>query len=113
MKQEVADYVARYLTCQRVKIEHQQPAGLLQPLDIPEWKWDSVFVDSVVGLPLPQRKNNVIWVIVDRLTKATHFIAMRNTWTVDHLARAYLEEIVRLHGVPTSIVLDQDTRFQS
>jgi len=52
MKQEVADYVAKCLTCQRVKIEHQRPAGLLQPLDVPEWKWDSVCMDFVMGLPL-------------------------------------------------------------
>ena len=70
-------------------------------------------MDFVMGLPLTQRKNNVIWVIVDRLTKTTHFIAMRNTWTLDQLARAYLEEIVRLHRVPSSIVSDRDTKFQS
>jgi len=60
MKQEVIDYVAKYLTCQRMKVEHQRPAGLLQPLEVPEWKWDSVAMDFVVGLPLTQRKNNVI-----------------------------------------------------
>ena len=88
MKQEVADYMAKCLTCQRVKIEHQRPVGLLQPIDVPEWKWDSVSIDYVVGLPLAQRKNNEIWVIVDTLTKIAHFIAMRNTWTLDQLARA-------------------------
>jgi len=70
-------------------------------------------MDFIMSLPLTQRKNNAIWVIVDRLTKAAHFIAMRNTWTLDQLARAYLEEIVWLHEVPSSIVSDQDTRFQS
>ena len=113
MKQGVADYVVKCLTCQRVKIEHQRLMGLLQPLEVHEWKWDSVSIDFVVGLPLTQRKNNAIWVIVDRLTKTAHFIAMRNTWTLDQLARAYLEEIVRLHGVPSSILSDRDTRFQS
>jgi len=106
MKQKVAEYVAKCLTSQRVKIEHQQPAGLLQLLDIPAWKWDSVSMDFVVRLPLTQKKNNAIWVIVDRFTKMTHFIAMRNTWTLDQLAQAYLEEIVKLHGVPSSIVSD-------
>jgi len=70
-------------------------------------------MDFVVGLPPTQKKNNAIWVIVDRLMKMAHFIAMRNTWTLDQLARAYLEEIIRLHGVPSSIVSDRDTRFQS
>ena len=71
--------MAKFLTRQRVKIEHQRPAGLLQLLDVPEWKWNSISIDFVVGLPLTQRKNNAIWVIVDRLTKKAHFIAMRNT----------------------------------
>ena len=55
----------------------------------------------------------MIWVIVDRLTKSAHFVAMRNIWTSDQLARAYLEQIVWLYGVPSSIVSDRDTRFQS
>ena len=79
MKQEVADYVAKYLTCQRVKIEHQRPTGLLQLLDVPQWKWDSVSMDFVIGSAFTQRKYNAIWVIVDRLTKSTHFIAMKHT----------------------------------
>jgi len=69
-------------------------------------------MDFVMGLPLTQRKHNAIWVIVDRLTKSAHFIAMRNMWTLDQLARAYLKEIVRLYGVPSSIMSDRDTRFQ-
>jgi len=111
MKQELADYVGKYLTCQHVKEEHQRHAGLLQSLEIPEWKWDSVSVNFVVGLPPTQGKNNVIWVIVDRLTKTAHFIAMRNTGTLDQLARVYLEEIVRSHGVPSSIVSDSDIKI--
>ena len=70
-------------------------------------------MDFVVGLPLTQLKNNAIWVIVDRLIKTVHSMAIRNTWTLDQLARAYLEEIVQLHRVPSSIVSDRDTRFQS
>ena len=72
------------------------------------WKWDSMSMDFVAGLPITQRKNNALWVIANRLTKTAHFIAMRNTWTSDQLARVYLEVIVQPHGV-----LDQDTRFQS
>ena len=113
MKQEVTDYVVKCLTCQRVKVEHQRHVGLLQPLEIPEWKWDLVSIDFVVGLPPTQRKNNMIWVIVDQLTKTAHFIAMKNTWTLDQLIRVYLEEIVRLHRVPSSIVSYWDTKFQS
>ena len=94
-------------------MEHQRPTGLLQPLEVPEWKWDFVTMDFVIGLPPTQKKNTTIWVIMDRLTKTAHFIAMRNTWTLEQLARAYLEEIVRLYGVPSSIMSDRDTRFQS
>ena len=86
--------------------EHQRPTKPLQPLDIPKWKWDLVSMDFVVGLPPTQRKNNAIWVIVDILTKMTHFITMRNTGTLDHLACACLEDIVRLHGVPSSTLFD-------
>ena len=73
-------------------------------------------MDFVVRLPLTHRKNNAIWVIVNRLvnrlTKAAHFIAIKNTWTLNQLAHAYLEEIVRLYRVPNSIVF-RDTRFLS
>jgi len=67
---------------------------------------DSVSIDFVVGLPMTQRKNNAIWVVMDGLTKMAHFISMQNTWTLDQLVRAYLKEIVRLHGLPSSIVFD-------
>jgi len=51
MKKEVAQYVAKCLVCQKVKIEHQKPTGMLQSIDIPEWKWDSIAIDFLVGLP--------------------------------------------------------------
>jgi len=70
-------------------------------------------MDFMVSSPVTQRNNNVIWVIVDRLTKMAYFIAIRNTWTLDQLTRAYLEEIIKLHGVLSSIVSDQDIRFRS
>ena len=77
MKREVADYVVRCATFQLVKVEHQRPGGTLQPLDIPEWKWEHISMDFVTGLPCTMRKNNTVWVIVDRLTKSTHFFTIR------------------------------------
>ncbi|WVZ63831.1 LOW QUALITY PROTEIN: hypothetical protein U9M48_013429 [Paspalum notatum var. saurae] len=74
MKRAVAEYVAVCDTCQRVKAEHQRPAGLLQPLKIPEWKWEEISMDFIVGLPRTQKGYNSIWVVVDRLTKVAHFI---------------------------------------
>ena len=75
MKLEVAEYVSKCLTCQQVKAEHQRPVGLLQPLPIPQWKWEHISIDFVVGLPRFQQNRDAICVIVDRLTILAHFIA--------------------------------------
>nr|XP_012466266.1 unnamed protein product [Gossypium raimondii] len=99
--------------CHQVKVEHQVPSGLLQPIMIPEWKWDRVTMDFVSGLPLTPSKKYAIWVIVDRLTKLAHFIPIRIDFPLDKLAELYVSQIVKLHGVPISIVLDRDPRFTS
>ena len=113
MKKDIGDYVANCLVCQQVKVEHQRPSGLLQPLSIPEWKWEDISMDFIVGLPRVQRGYNAIWVIVDRLTKLAHFIPVKDSTTSDQLAQIYIREIVRLHGVPKTIVSDRDSRFVS
>ncbi|WJX94652.1 hypothetical protein P8452_76049 [Trifolium repens] len=113
MKKDVAEYVASCLTCQKAKIEHQKPAGMLQSLDIPEWKWDSISMDFITGLPKTRRKHDSIWVIVDRLTKSAHFLPVRTTDTAAKLTDIYIAEIVRLHGIPSSIVSDRDSKFTS
>ncbi|GAU43227.1 hypothetical protein TSUD_241170 [Trifolium subterraneum] len=95
------------------KIEHQKPSGLLQPLFIPEWKWDSIAMDFVGGLPKTAKGNEVIWVVVDRLTKSAHFIAIKIGTLVPKLAEIYVEQIIRLHGIPSSIVSDRDPKFTS
>ncbi|KAL0434501.1 UNVERIFIED_CONTAM: Transposon Tf2-12 polyprotein [Sesamum latifolium] len=97
----------------QVKAEHQAPAGKLRPLSIPEWKWEKITMDFVVGLPRTLRKHDAIWVIVDRLTKSAHFLPIRQGDSLDKLAELYVAEIVRLHGVPVSIVSDRDPRFTS
>ncbi|KAL2252726.1 UNVERIFIED_CONTAM: Transposon Tf2-11 polyprotein [Sesamum indicum] len=74
MKKDVAEFVAKCMTCQQVKAEHQAPAGKLRPLSIPEWKWEKITMDFVVGLPRTFRKHDAIWVIMDRLTKSAHFL---------------------------------------
>ncbi|KAK8701276.1 hypothetical protein V6N13_019666 [Hibiscus sabdariffa] len=113
MKKDISDYVAKCLTCQQVKAEHQHPSGLLQPIKIPEWKWERITMDFVVGLPLTPSKKDSVWVIVDRLTKSAHFIPVRKNYTVDKLAKLYISEIVRLHGVPISIIYDRDPKLTS
>jgi hypothetical protein len=105
--------VARCDTCQRTKAEHQKPAGLLQPLPVPEWKWEEIGMDFVTGLPRTQKGNDSIWVIIDRLTKVTHFVPVKTTFGGAALARIYLKEIVRLHGIPRKIVSEGRSSPQS
>jgi len=113
MKKEVAEYVHKCMTYQKVKVEHQRPMGELRPLEIPTWKWDSISMDFVMGLPLSTSKRNAIWVIVDWLTKSAHFPPIKDTRGVVKLAQLYVKEIVRLHGIPLDIVSDRDQRFQA
>ncbi|WMV08301.1 hypothetical protein MTR67_001686 [Solanum verrucosum] len=108
MKREIAEFISKCLVCQQVKAEHQVPVGLLQPLSMPEWKWNRITMDFVSGLPRTQRNHDAIWVIVDRLTKSAHFLAIRMDYTLERLAELYINENVRLHGIPMSIVSDQD-----
>jgi hypothetical protein len=79
MKVDIAKYVAECDTCHRVKASHLKSADILQPLTIPLWKWDDISMDFIVGLPLTAKKKDSIWVIVDRLTKTAHFIAVHTT----------------------------------
>ncbi|KAG8489151.1 hypothetical protein CXB51_017187 [Gossypium anomalum] len=97
----------------QVKAEHQVPSGLLQPVLVPEWKWDRVTIDFVTGLPFTPRKKDAVWVVIDKLTKSAHFIPVRMDFSLDKLAELYISEIVRLHGVPLSIISDRDPRFTS
>ncbi|KAL0539863.1 hypothetical protein IC582_024084 [Cucumis melo] len=113
MKREVAEFVSRCLVCQQVKAPRQKPTGLLQPLSIPEWKWENVSMDFITGLPRTLRGFTMIWVVVDRLTKSAHFVPGKSTYTASKWAQLYMSEIVRLHGVPVSIVSDRDARFTS
>ena len=112
LKRDVAKWVAGCPTCQLVKAENQVPSGLLQSLPIPEWKWDMITMDFVTGLPMREGKD-AIWVIVDRLTKSAHFLAINKSDNAAVLAKLYMEQIVRLHGVPVSIVSDRDSKFYS
>jgi len=113
MKREVAQFVERCLTCQRIKAEHQKPAGMLRPLTIPEWKWEHIAMDFVTSLPKTVTGLDAVWVVVDRLTKSAHFLPIKTTYDMSRLAKEYVSEIVRLHGVLVSIISDCDPRFTS
>ena len=103
MKREIAKYVSECHTCQRVKAEHQSPAGPLQPLEIPEWKWEEIGMDFITGLPMTKKNKDMIWVIVDRLTKSAHFLAVNQKDTAEKPVNLYVKEIVSKHGVPKKI----------
>jgi hypothetical protein len=113
MKRDITEYISLCDTCQRVKAEHQWPAGLLQPLRIPEWKWDEIGMDFIVGLPRTQVGYDSIWVIVDCLIKVAHFIPVKTTYSSAKLAELYMSRIVCLHGVPKKIVSDRGSQFTS
>jgi hypothetical protein len=99
LKRDVATHVALCDVCQRVKVEHQRLAGLLQPLKVPEWKWEEISMDFIVGLPRTRDGYDSIWVIVDRLTKVAHFIPVKTTYLRAQLAKLYMSRIVCLHDV--------------
>ncbi|XP_022847498.1 uncharacterized protein LOC111370016 [Olea europaea var. sylvestris] len=113
MKREISLFVEKCIICQQVKAKHQKPSGPLNPLEIPEWKWEKIAMDFVVGFLKSMEGHDAIWVIVDRLTKFAHFLPIRMNCSMDQFAQLYVKEIVRLHGIPTSIVSDRDPRFTS
>jgi hypothetical protein len=111
MKREIAKYVSECDTCRRIKADHLRPAGNLQPLSIPEWKWENICMDFIVSLPHTSCGYNSIWIIVDRLTKSAHFIPVATTYRVGQYAKLYISHIVRYHGLPKSIISDRGSIF--
>jgi hypothetical protein len=106
MKEDIVNYVARCLECQQVKAEHRHPIGLLQPHAILESKWEVISMNFIVGLPLMARRHDSIFIVVDTLTKSAHFIPVRMMYQAPNIARFFISEIVRLHGVPKRIIYD-------
>jgi hypothetical protein len=103
--------VARCLECQQVKVEHRHPTGLLQPHTILESKWEVISMEFIVGLPLMTRRHYSIFVVVDPLTKSVHFIPVCMTYHTPHIARVFISEIVRLHGMPKMIISNRGSMF--
>jgi hypothetical protein len=113
MKRDIAFFIARCDVCQRLKVEHQHPAGLLQPLQVSVWKWEEVGMDFITRLPRSKRGHDSIWVTVDRLTKVAHFIPVKTTYNGRDLEDLYISRIVSLHGVPKTIVSNRGPQFTS
>jgi hypothetical protein len=109
MKREAAPYVSECDTCWKVKADYMKSEGLLQPLSIPEWKWDDISMDFIVGLPLTARKFDSIWVIVDRLSKSAHFIPVHANYNVQKYAGIYISHVLCLHRVPKMIISDRSS----
>nr|GEY63888.1 putative reverse transcriptase domain-containing protein [Tanacetum cinerariifolium] len=112
-KRDIAIYVSKCLTHEKVKAEHQRPLGLLQQPEIPERNWYKITMDLITKLHRSRSGHDAIWVIVDRLTKSAHFLAIREDFCTEKLARSYIDVIVARHGVPMSIILDRDGLFTS
>lgn len=112
IKKQVEDWVRQCQLCQQAKHENTLPAGLLQPLPIPTRPWSHITMDFIDGLPKSDGFE-VILVVVDRLTKYAHFIPLRHPYTAFQVATAFLDSVVKLHGVPASIVSDRDRVFTS
>jgi hypothetical protein len=113
MKREIVKYVSECGTCRRVKADHLRPAGNLQPLSIPEWKWENICMDFIMGLPRTLHGYNSIWVIVDRLTKLAHFIPISTTYRIRQYSELYMSHIVRYHGIPKTIISDRGSIFMA
>ncbi len=112
-QKHVRDYVRTCDSCQRVKATNDKPAGLMVPLEVPQGRWTSISMDWITALPLTNNGHDAILVFVDRFTKRAHFHPCKTTDTAVDTANAFLENVVRLHGIPLSIVSDRDPRFVS
>ncbi|GAU37038.1 hypothetical protein TSUD_207440 [Trifolium subterraneum] len=112
MQKRVRDFVQACDICQRQKHANTSPGGLLQPLPIPNAIWDELSMDFITGLPKSKGFEAVL-VVVDRLSKYSHFILLKHPYTAKSVAELFVKEVVRLHGIPSSIISDRDPLFVS
>ena len=111
LKRDVAKFVARCFDCQGVKAECKHPRGMLQPIMIPEWKWEVISMDFITGLLKMVTRHHSIMVVVDTFKKDAHFIPMKSTFSTSNVAQVFIKGIMRLHGILKNIVVDIDVNF--
>ena len=111
MKRDIADFVSKCPNCQQVKVKYHKPGGMTQEIDIPTWKWDVINMDFITGLPRTHRQHDSVWEIVDMMTKCSRFLEVKTTYSAEDYAKTYLTEILRLHGVPLSIISDRSPQI--
>lgn len=112
MKQQIEDWIRQCQICQQAKHERTHPGGLLQPLPVPTRPWKDITMDFIDGLPKSEGFE-VIRVVVDHLIKYAHFLPLKHSYTAQSVATIFIDNVVRLHGVPASIVSDRDKVFTS
>jgi hypothetical protein len=111
MKHETTHYVSECDTYQKVKADYMKPEGLLQPLSVPNWKWNDIIMDFIVFLPLTAHKFDSIWVIVDRLAKSAPFIPINTMYRVEKYAEIYIACVLCLHGVLKMTISNRGSQF--
>ena len=112
LSKDVRNYIRACVVCQRNKPGLSSPAGLLQPLPIPNAIWEDISMDFIEGLPRSRGKDTIL-VVVDRLSKYAHFLALSHPFIAATMAQLYFEHIFKLHGLPKTIVTDRDRIFLS
>lgn len=112
MKRQVQDIVRTCAICQRNKAEHLQPAGLLQPLQVPTQFCSDISMDFIDGLP-PSNGKTILLVVVDRYSKYTHFLPLAHPYSAVIVAQLFFDHIFKLHGLPETVVSDRDVYFTS
>jgi len=112
MEDDVKNFVKSCETCMRNKKSRHRKFGLLQPLDVPERPWKSIEIDFLCGLP-PSKGNTVIMVVVDRFSKMIHLIPFKDIPNSVQTAKAFINNIYKLHGLPYDIITDRGSQFTS
>ena len=107
LRTDIEKYVRECLVCQKVKYDRHKVYGMLKPLPVPDMPWESIAMDFITELPRTRAGNDAIWTIIDRFSKQAHFIPVKKTIKADHMAKVFLAQIFKNHGMPKTIVSER------